>query len=94
MYIPLITQQGGTWGPISCSNSIDKIGKQCNEVKMSYCYYYKDVVKILPLSMVDDLMAVSKCGLNSIIVNAYINTKIETKKLKFHTSDGKKKSKC
>ena len=47
--IELITQQGGTWGPISCSNSIDKIGKQCDEVKRSYCYFYKDAVKILPL---------------------------------------------
>ena len=29
--IPLVVMQGGTWGPIKCSNSIDKIGKKCFE---------------------------------------------------------------
>ena len=26
--MPNIVQQGGTWGPLLCSNSIDKIGKK------------------------------------------------------------------
>ena len=29
--LPHIVQQGGTWGPLLCSNSIDKIGKKCQE---------------------------------------------------------------
>ena len=28
MSIPEIVQQGGTWGPVLCSNSIDSIGKK------------------------------------------------------------------
>ena len=89
--IKRIIQQGGTWGPIQCSNSIDQIGKQCDVEKPEYCYYYRGKIKILPLAMVDDLMCVSKCGLDSIILNPYINTKIEIKKL---VSTEKKKSKC
>ena len=27
--IPEIVMQGGTWGPLKCSNSMDKIGKLC-----------------------------------------------------------------
>ena len=29
--MPLLVQQGGTWGPILCSNSIDMIGKKCRD---------------------------------------------------------------
>ena len=29
--IPDITQQGGLWGPTSCSNSIDSVGRKCDE---------------------------------------------------------------
>ena len=81
--IERIIQQGGIWGPIQCSNSIDQIGKQCDVEKPEYCYYYRGKIKILPLAMVDDLMCVSKCGLESIILNSYINTKIEIKRCMF-----------
>ena len=30
--LPNIVQQGGTWGPLLCSNSIDKIGRKCKEL--------------------------------------------------------------
>ena len=30
--IPTIVQQGGTWGPILCSNSIDMVGKKCRDL--------------------------------------------------------------
>ena len=38
--MPNIVQQGGIWGPLLCSNSIDKIGKKCkarNEHIYTYC---------------------------------------------------------
>ena len=44
--------------------------------------------------MVDDLMAVSKCGLQSISLNTFLTTQIEMKKLKFHIPDKDGKSKC
>ena len=42
-----IVTQGGTFGPIECSNSIDKIGQKCfNEGE--HLYSYKKMVNILP----------------------------------------------
>ena len=90
--IPEIAQQGGTWGPMMCSTSIDGVGKFAKENRKSYSY--KNLVPVIPLAMVDDLLAVSSCGMDSIEMNISINTLIELKKLTFHTPDGKKKSKC
>jgi hypothetical protein len=91
--IQKIVTQGGTFGPIECSNSIDTIGKKCLE-NGQHLYTYKHLVKVMPLSMVDDILAVSKCGQDSLSVNTYINTEIELKKLKFHTPDKNGKTKC
>ena len=91
--LPKIVQQGGVWGPLECSNSVDKIGRNCNSRGINY-YKYKKVVNILPLAMVDDLCAISVCGNDSVCVNSYMETHINMKKLKFHTPDLKGKSKC
>ena len=77
--IPEITAQGGTWGPLLCSNSIDTVG-QWAESHGQY-YRYKNIAKVLPLAMVDDLLSVRKCGFESIESNTTINTIIEIKKL-------------
>ena len=91
--IDKVVQQGGTWGPILCSNHIDTVGKKCEKDK-EICYEYKDEVTIPPLGMMDDLLGISKCGIESVELNAYMNTKIELMKLKFHTPDSKGKTKC
>ena len=36
-----------------------------------------------PLAMVDDLVCISTCGINSVLMNAYINAKTNFKKLQF-----------
>ena len=36
--MPEIVTQGGTWGPLLCSNSIDKIGKYALEKGHAYKY--------------------------------------------------------
>ena len=72
---------------------MDKIGKACVETGENL-YRYKRLVNIMPLAMVDDLLAMAKCGLDSTNVNIEINTKIEMKKLNFHTPDERGKSKC
>ena len=53
-----LVQQGGTWGPLLCSNSIDTIGRRLltDEIAGGDCYKYRNFVKILPLAMVDDLL--------------------------------------
>ena len=48
----------------------------------------------MPLSMVDDLLAVAPCNQRSLALNTFINAQIELKKLKFHTPDAKGKTKC
>ena len=53
-----IVTQGGVFGPIQCSNSIDTIGKKCYK-NGEHLYLYKDMVPVLPLSMVDDLLTVA-----------------------------------
>ena len=93
MSIPEIVQQGGTWGPVLCSNSIDSIGKKLWR-RGQTSYLYKNSVNILPLAMVDDIGAISKCGQDSLILNNYLNTQIELKKLRFHTPDSQGKTKC
>ena len=91
--IKKVVTQGGTFGPIECSNSVDTIGKECHE-KGKHLYTYKQMVNVMPLSMVDDILVVSKCGQDSLAANTYVNTKIELKKLKFHTPDRNGKTKC
>ena len=70
--IPEIAQQGGTWGPMMCSNSIDGVGKFAKEARDSYTY--KKMVQIIPLAMVDDLISITTCGSDSINMNISITT--------------------
>ena len=71
-----IVMQGGKWGPLKCSNTMDKIGEKKCVNKGRHLYTYKERVKIMPLAMVDDLLAVAKCGADSKNVNIFISTEI------------------
>ena len=44
--------------------------------------------------MVDDICTISKCGLDSLKWNSYINRHAELKKLRFHVPDKEGKTKC
>ena len=90
--MPEIVAQGGTWGPMMCSNSIDKVGKFFKEDDQYFLY--KNLVRVIPLACVDDLLSVSKCGFESVKMNCSMNTLIELKKLEFHIQETGKKSKC
>ena len=48
-----------------------------------HLYYYKGNVGIPPLAMVDDLVAVSNCGMESVKTNGFLNAKTNVKKLQF-----------
>ena len=91
--IPNIVQQGGTWGPGLCSNSVDTLGKKCRD-QNQHNYYYKKVAKVLIFAMCDDLNGVARCGLESVALNTFITTQIELKRLRFHIPDESGKSKC
>ena len=91
--IPNIVQQGGTWGPGLCSNSVDKLGKKFRDQDI-HIYKYKNISKVLIFAMCDDLNGVAKCGLESVALNTFITAQIELKKLRFHVPDKQGKSKC
>ena len=85
--IKRIVTQGGPLGVALCSVTVDTLGKEASEaaeehynddkkVNDEYIYKYHDV-NIPPLSMVDDVLTISKCGVNSIMTNAFINAKFD-----------------
>ena len=76
-----IVLQGEVFGPLQCSVTVDTFGKEClSEDKL--LYNYKDV-KVPALAMVDDLACISNSGVDSVEMNAFINTKTNIKKLQF-----------
>ena len=91
--IPCVVQQGGTWGSMMCSNTIDTIGRKCIQ-RGEHLYKYKKTARILPLAFVDDLSGISKCGKESSALNNFLTTQIELKKLRFHVPDESGKTKC
>ena len=88
-----IVMQGGKWGPLKCSNSMDQIGKKCL-LQNKNLYKYKNEVEIPPLAMVDDLITVSTCGIESLDTNIMVNAEIAMKKLRLHTPTQNGTSKC
>ena len=91
--MPGIIQQGGVWGSLLCSNTIDYLGRTCRDTGQNL-YLYKNRTEILPLGFVDDLNGISKCGLDAVNLNIFFNTQVEMKKLTFHTDPNGGPSKC
>ena len=91
--IPTIVQQGGTWGPLLCSNTVDTLGKKCRD-RGEHFYTYKKTAKVFPLAFVDDLNGIAKCGFDSLSLNTFLTTQIELKRLRFHVVDKNGRSKC
>ena len=80
--IERLIMQGEVTGSGQCSNMIDTFGKEClKEDKL--LYKYKDDLGVPPLAMVDDVLAISRCGVESIEMNAYLNQKTNIKRLQF-----------
>jgi hypothetical protein len=63
-------------------------------------YEYKNTVNVPPLALIDDVVAVTKSGVHTVQMNAKINMKMESKKLRLSTDKcnhlhiAKKKVKC
>ena len=55
---------------------------------------FQEKVPISVLEMVDDTLGISECGVDSVVLNAVINTKVEMKNLKFGINAKNKASKC
>ena len=74
--------QGTVFAPIKCSIQIDTLGRDCL-ANGDGLYEYKNIVEVPGLSMVDDLVGVTTCSDEAVKLNAIINVKIESKKLRF-----------
>ena len=77
-----IVLQGEVFGPLECSVSVDSFGKECLEIN-KHLYVYKGEVGVPPLAMIDDLVCPALCGLDSVLMNSFINAKTNSKKLQF-----------
>ena len=64
-----------------CTTSMDKLGQLAYRTGKSL-YRYKTQGSIPPLGMIDDILAVSECGTQSVKTNATITSFIDSKKLK------------
>jgi hypothetical protein len=71
--------QEDVFGPILCRKQVDEIGKECLE-DSKYPYKYKGEVDIPPLSMLHDLLCISKCGHETAMVHSYIKCKTSSNK--------------
>ena len=78
-----IEMQGTVTAPLKCAVQIDTLGRYCYKYSTGL-YFYKNACAVPPLGMIDDICGVANCGDESIILNAIVNTKIETKKLQFN----------
>ena len=94
-----IVMQGENLAPLECSVQVDTFGKECL-AEEKYLFFYRGTVPVPPLSMVDDLLCISACGINSLLINSFINVKSNQKKLQFGESKchkihiGKNKAVC
>ena len=80
-----LVMQGDVLSPLISSIQVDTIGKECLENK-KHLYYFKNIVPIPPLGMIDDLLTISECGDKTKLINEYINFKTGSKRLQFGTS--------
>ena len=75
-----IVMQGTVWGSIFCVALMDQLVKLAKNNKQ-LLFYYKGIVPIPPLEMVDDVLGIQKCGTSSVALNGAINTFMEAEKL-------------
>ena len=66
---------------------MDSFGKECLE-NNTHLYVYKGKVGVTPLAMIDDLVCPAVFGLDSVLMNSFINAKTNTKKLQFGVKKG------
>jgi hypothetical protein len=91
--------QGTVWAGISCTATMDKLGKLVYK-NPSDAYKYKGKVVVPPFEMVDDVLTISKCGTTSIAMNQTVNQFMKSKKLQLNPLKcakihiGKKCSEC
>ena len=75
-----IEMQGTNPAPLKCSVQVDTLGKECL-AEGEGLFKYKECTNIPALTFVDDTLAFTTCGTESVKLNAKIQSKFETKRL-------------
>ena len=78
-----VVTQGSSWGSQLCSAHLSDIGTESIN-RPEFLYKYKNLVDIPCLEMCDDILSIAECGPKSVAMNAFINAKIEMKRLKLN----------
>ena len=77
-----IVMQGETLAPLECSVQVDTFGKECLQ-QNKLLYFYRGKVGIPPLALMDDVASISRCGIESVKMNSYLNAKTNLKRLQY-----------
>ena len=72
-----IIMQGETISSIVCTTTVDKISKDCKIPP----YKYKNAVNIPKMGFVDDILDVTKCGVETSVMNEYTVESMNKRKL-------------
>ena len=75
-----LEMQGTVLSNIKCSVQVDSLGQDCIRENKGI-FKYKNCISIPPLSMVDDVITISSCGVESVKVNAVVQAKVQCKQL-------------
>ena len=74
--------QGSVWSSLKCVVSMDKVNKvMLADDSLTYKYRGDPNIHLGVLGMVDDILAISHCGIASIKKNAIMNSFIEQQRL-------------
>ena len=76
-----IEMQGTVLAGLKCSVTIDTIGKEFLDNTHDVTFRYKNCVTLPPLSLIDDIICVTNCSKDSIIMNSIIQSKLQGKQL-------------
>ena len=78
--IQRIEMQGTNPAPLKCSVQVDTLGKDCL-AEGEGLYKHKECTNIPALTFVDDALAFTTCGTESVKLNAKVQSKFESKRL-------------
>ena len=75
--------QGSVWSSLKCTSAMDQLNKIIlPQQELTYKYKGDTNIQIGVLGMIDDNLAITKCGTNSLLKNSVINSFFETQRLK------------
>jgi hypothetical protein len=77
-----VVMQGSVWGSLKCTTTLDTMNKTAmSDKSLQYLYCDDPNIPIGVLGMIDDTLAVTKCGKEAIRKNAFVNSYMETHRL-------------